>query len=246
LIEKSESQKRREAGRVKSRPRRKPSPVDVTRSSGDTEKVPASRFRRQRRQVEFSLTAAQRKALFAGESPRIAVPRGECPFQAGDVYDIPGTKNLWLGITGVAQGLLEDVLLYTVFDERPRLLRASVHGLDFDSIRRSMDPGGVPTPLQDAAAVANAAEESAYTTSPGAALSGEPEAIHRAAQEEVIRRSRDKRERLIRSPIAEVNALLAGLEDNPVFAKKGSELRFLRGRLARLETELLQEEGLEE
>lgn len=223
--------------------KRRPAPVTVTKADGSIEELPASRFRRKRRYT-FSLSAAQRSTLFAGGTPRITIPSGECPFEPGDIYDIPGTKNLSLGIIGVAEGQGCDVLVYTVFDQRPRLLRASVHGVDFDSIRRSYDSKGVPTPLEDAGAVAQAAEESAYTTSPGAALKGEPEAIHRAAEEDVLRRKRQKRERQIRSPIAAINTSLSNLEDEPQFVTQVSTIQYLRKRLARLEQEALREAGI--
>lgn len=229
---------------TKTKPKRRPAPVTVTRPDGSIETVPASRFRRKRR-YEFSLTAAQRSALFAGQSPRITMPAGECPFEPGDVYDVPGTKNLSLGIIGVAEGEGTDVLIYSVYDSRGRLLRASVHGVDFDSIRRSYDSRGVPSPLEDADAVAKAAEESAYTTSPGAALKGEPEAIHKAAEEDVIRRKREKVERKIRSPIAAINKSLSDLEDDPAFTGQASTIRFLRGRLGKLEQDVLREAGVE-
>lgn len=246
MIEKSESQRRREAAVATLEPRRRraPAKVSVTTSTGDTTVVAASRFRRKKKYV-FSLTAAQRSALFAGGTPRITIPSGECPFEPGDVYDVPGTRNLSLGIIGLAEGDGTDVLIYSVFDQRPRLLRASVHSVDFDSIRRSMDSRGVPTPLEDAAAVADAAEESAYTTSPGASLKGEPEAIGRAEHEELISRGRDKLERKIRSPIAEINQRLAALEDDPIFVGQASTIRYLRGRVAKLEAERLKESGLE-
>ena len=223
--------------------KRKPSPVTVTRPDGAVEIVPASRFRR-KRTYKFSLTQAQRRTLFDGGTPRITMPAGKCPFEPGDIYDVPGTKNFSLGIIGVAEGDGTDVLIYRVIDGRSRLLRASVHGLDFDSIRRSYDHTGVPSPLEDAAAVRQAAEESAYTTSPGASLKGEPEAIHKAAEEDVLARKRQKRERLIRSPIAALNQSLSDLEDHPSFVGQGNTIRYLRKRLAGVEQEALRDGGL--
>lgn len=222
---------------------RRPAPVRITTADGETQTVPASRFRR-KAVYEFSLSSDQRSALFRGESPRITIPAGKCPFEPGDIYDVPGTKNLSLGIVGLAEGEGLDVLIYTVYDQRPRLLRASVHGVDFDSIRRSYDSKGVPSPLEDADAAAKAAEESAYTTSPGAALQGEPEAIHKAAEEEVIRRRREKAERKIRSPLAAVNSQLSDLEEDPAFSGQGGALRYLRKRLGRLEQDVLREQGI--
>jgi hypothetical protein len=242
MLEKSESQRKREVNRAKTSTPRRSRPVTVTRPSGEIEAVPASRFRGKPAYV-FALDRFQRQALFSGETPRITIPAGECPFAPGDVYDVPGTKNLSIGIVGLAEGQGADVLIYTVFDQRPRLLRASVHSVDFDSIRRSYDSKGVPKPMEDAAAVAQAAEESGYTTSPGAALRGEPEAISKSEQEDQNQLRRDKRERQIRSPIAEINGRLADLEDNDLFSSHGSTIRFLRNRLAKLEQERLEEEG---
>ena len=242
MIQKSESQVKREVSRAKKKVSRKATRVTITRPNGEVETAPASRFRRKPTYV-FRLDRRQRQALFSGETPRITVPAGECPFEPGDVYDVPGTRNLSIGIVGVAEGQGQDVLVYTVFDQRPRLLRANVHSVDFDSIRRSYDSKGVPKPMEDAAAVAQAAEESAYTTSPGASLRGEPEAIGKGQQEEQNQLRRDKRERKIRSPIADINGRLADLEDNPLFSSHGSTIRFLRNRLTKLEQERLEEEG---
>jgi hypothetical protein len=242
MLEKSDSQRKREVNRAKKAAARKAPPVTVTRPGGEIESVPASRFRRKSTYV-FRLDRRQRQALFVGEMPRITIPSGECPFEPGDVYDVPGTKNLSIGIVGLAEGHGQDVLVYTVFDQRPRLLRANVHSVDFDSIRRSYDSKGVPKPMEDAAAVAQAAEESGYTTSPGAALRSEPEAISRDELDQQNQLRRDKRERQIRSPIAEINGRLADLEDNDLFSSHGSTIRFLRNRLAKLEQERLEEEG---
>lgn len=228
------------------KPKRRPAPVTVKQQDGSTETVPASRFTRRRaRRYVFSLTASQRSALFAGEQPRITVPSGDCPFEPGDVYEIPGTKNMALEIVGIAEGGNgRDVLVYKVADRRPRLLRASVHGVDFESIRRSFDDRGVPAPLNDAAAVADAAEQSGYTSSPGASLKGEPEAISRADQEDQAQRAREKTERKIRSPIASIEERMLDLEDDPLFAQHRSTLRFLRNRMAKLCDDRLREEGI--
>lgn len=223
--------------------KRRAAPVTVTGPDGAVQTVPASRFRR-KRAYEFSLTQEQRSAIFAGGSPRITMPAGEFPFEPGEVYDIPGTLNISLGIIGIAEGEGQDVLIYRVIDTRSRLLRASPHGVDFDSIRRSYDSTGVPSPLEDAAAVSQAAEESAYTSSPGAAVKGEPEAIHRAAYEDVVARKRQKRERLIRSPIAAINKSLSDLEEDSRFERQGNTIRYLRKRLAGLEQDALREAGV--
>ena len=67
--------------------------------------------------------------------------------------------------------------------DKPRLLRASPHGADYGAIRRSFDDEGVPRDLHKPTAIANAAEESGYTSSQGQALSGEAEAVSREEQE---------------------------------------------------------------
>ena len=98
--------------------------------------------------------------------------------------------------------------------------------------------------MTDSAAVADAAEESAYTSSPGAALRNEPEAISRADQEDQAQRAREKIERQIRSPIAAIEERLLDLEDDPLFAQHSSTLRFLRNRMAKLCDDRLREEGI--
>lgn len=113
--------------------------------------------------------------------------------------------------------------------DKPRLLRQSVHSVDYESIRRSYDNTGVPKPMEDAAAVAQAAEESAYTSSPGQALAHEPEAVSLAEQERQTRLAREKRERIVVSPLIAIDKQLEKLEAAGHY--KNHDLRFVRKKL---------------
>jgi hypothetical protein len=116
--------------------------------------------------------------------------------------------------------------------DKPRLLRASPHSADYDAIRRSYDDEGVPRDLHDAGADARAAEESAYTSSPAAALAGEPEAISLEEQERQSRQAREKRERVVMSPLYAVDKELAKLEESGHY--KPGKVRFIRKLLNQL------------
>lgn len=115
-------------------------------------------------------------------------------------------------------------------DDPPRLLRASPHSADYDAIRRSFDDEGVPRNLHDAGA--DAAEESGYTSSPSSALSGEPEAVSREEQERQTRASREKRERVVMSPLYEIDQRLERLESTGNY--KNGKIRFIRKLLNQL------------
>ena len=117
-------------------------------------------------------------------------------------------------------------------DDPPRLLRASPHSADFESIRRSMDDEGVPADLRDPAAIADAGEESGYTSSRGQALAGEPEAVSREAQEEISRRAREKKERVVMSPLYAIDKELEKLEEAGHY--KPGKVRFIRKLLNQL------------
>lgn len=172
MIEKSESQRKREADREKKKGARKPAPLTVTESNGEVlvfGSAPPLRFRRRR----------QGRAIDA-----------------------------------------------------PRLLRASPHGADYESIRRSYDDEGVPRDLHDAGADAVAAEESAYTSSPSSALSSEPEAVSRDEQERQSWASRQKRERVVMSPLYAIDKELEKLESAGHY--KPGKVRFIRKLLNQL------------
>jgi hypothetical protein len=116
--------------------------------------------------------------------------------------------------------------------DSPRLLRASPHGADYESIRRSYDDEGVPRDLHDAGADAVAAEESGYTTSPSSALSSEPEAVSRDEQDRQSREVRAKRERVVMSPLYAIDHELEKLEVTGNY--KNGKIRFIRKLLNQL------------
>lgn len=113
-----------------------------------------------------------------------------------------------------------------------RLLRQNPHSTDYDEIRRSFDAEGVPKDVTDPAAIAEAGEESAYTDRQGQAVPGEPEAISKEAQDEITRRAREKKERVVMSPLYDIDKKLEKLEDaghyNP------GKIRFIRRLLNQL------------
>lgn len=116
--------------------------------------------------------------------------------------------------------------------DRPRLLRASPHSADYRAIRRSFDDEGVPRDLHEPKGVANAAEESAYTPLQAQALSGEPEAVSREEQERQTRVSREKRERVVMSPLYEIDQRLEKLAATGYYASR--KIEFIRRKLNQL------------
>lgn len=114
----------------------------------------------------------------------------------------------------------------------PRLLRASPHGTDYEAIRNSFDDEGVPHDVGDPAAIAEAGEESGYTSSQSSALFGEPEAIPKEAQEEITRRAREKKERVVMSPLYAIDKELEKLEAAGHY--KPGKIRFIRKLLNQL------------
>lgn len=116
--------------------------------------------------------------------------------------------------------------------DAPRLLRASPHGADYESIRSSYDDEGVPRDLHDAGADAVAAEESGYTSSQSSALSMEPEAVAQEEQERQSRAVRAKRERVVMSPLYAIDKELGKLEATNLY--KNGKIRFIRKLLNQL------------
>jgi hypothetical protein len=213
-----------------------------TERVGHTEEVTSGTIRNRARRrrgpkFTFKLTKAQRRELFAGHSPRLAVPKGKSPFAPGDVYAVPGSTRLWLGITGIEEGKEEDTILYTLYDDHPRLLRASVHGVDFDAIRRSLDSKGRAKPMRDPAAIADAAEDSAYTSSPGASLRLEKEAVSRDVQDQLTRESAEDRRLRRQQAIARFKGELARIEDDPDFSGQTADTKYFRRKVERWEEE---------
>lgn len=114
----------------------------------------------------------------------------------------------------------------------PRLLRTSPHSTDYKKIRDSYDEEGVPQDLRDPGAIADAGEESGYTSSQGQALPNEPEAVSREEQERQTRASREKRERVVMSPLYAIDAELEKLEATGHY--KNGKVRFIRKLLNQL------------
>lgn len=123
----------------------------------------------------------------------------------------------------------------------PRLLRASPHSADYASIRRSFDDEGVPRDLHDAGADADAAEESGYTCSQSSALSREPEAVSREEQDRQTRATREKRERVVMSPLYEIDQKLEKLEAAGHY--KPGKVRFIRKLLNQLGEDAMRSAG---
>lgn len=110
--------------------------------------------------------------------------------------------------------------------DEPRLLRASPHGTDYEAMRRSFDEEGVPRDEISPAAIAAAGEESGYTPSQSSALAGEGEAVSREGQEAITRAAREKKERVVMSPLYDIDQKLAKLEDAGHY--KPGKVRFIR------------------
>lgn len=120
----------------------------------------------------------------------------------------------------------------TPSDDSARLLKATPHGTDYPAIRKSFDEEGVPREQLDAGTVAEAAEESGYTSSPSSALPGEPEAVPKEAQDEITRRAREKKERVVMSPLYAIDKDLEKLEATGRY--KQGKVRFIRKLLNQL------------
>ncbi|HXR30601.1 MAG TPA: hypothetical protein VN752_05630 [Solirubrobacterales bacterium] len=116
--------------------------------------------------------------------------------------------------------------------EPARLLRQNPHSTDYREIRASFDDEGVPKNVTDPAAIAEAGEESAYTDRQGQAVPGEPEAVSREAQEEITRQAREKKERVVMSPLYEIDQRLEKLEATGNYAP--GKIRFIRKLLNQL------------
>jgi hypothetical protein len=180
--------------------------------------------------LTLSLTRQQRKALFAGEHPRITVLK--------DWYEPVGTffkLSTKLGITlvGVDETDPEErVLLYVPKDDRPRLLRARTRSAGYEEGLRDDLVG---------AELVKASEASGYTHSPGAALRGSGEEVSRADQERFKKQSSDPALQLLRSHRADVKATLDRIRDNPLLHGRGtfgSELRFAERKIEKVLSKL--------
>lgn len=182
----------------------------------------------------MKLTRQQRVDLFAGKHPRIAFPGDRpCPVSPGDSHPLSAKVSLIvLGVRRSKQG--EHVLQYAVRDDRPRLLRSSMHDMDFDAIRNSYDEYGMPGD-PDAPAIERARVEGAYTSSPMAALSNEPEAVDDDTLRQETKRARERDEMRKRAAFAELRRRQAEL---PPEARLAELRRFARERGVDIRSEL--------
>jgi hypothetical protein len=135
-------------------------------------------------------------------------------------------------IPGTGKPFLRKKKRRVSIEDQPRLLRASPHSADYDAIRRTFDDEGVPRDLHDVGVIADAAEESGYTTSQSSALASEPEAVSREEQDRQSRAAREKRERVVMSPLYAIDQQLEKLESAGYY--KPGKIRFIRKLLNQL------------
>lgn len=171
--------------------------------------------------MKLSLTRQQRKALFAGEHPRITVP--ETWDWVGGEYKL--STKVSLQMVGVQKDGKERVLLYVVADHRPRLLRARTRSAGYEEGLRDDLTG---------AELVKASEASGYTHSPGAALRGSGEEVSRADQERYAKESHAPALQQLREDRFALRAALDRIRDNKFLyghGTLGSELRFAQKKL---------------
>lgn len=180
--------------------------------------------------MTLSLTRQQRKALFAGEHPRITVPL------SGVVPPVTHVQVLSTKVSFEVVGAekVDDVwnLHYVVKDDRPRLLRARTRSAGYEEGLRDDLVG---------AELVKASEASGYTHSPGAALRGSGEEVSRADQERFKKQSSDPALQLLRSHRAEVKGALDRIRDNPLLHGRGTfglELRFAERKIEKVLSKL--------
>jgi hypothetical protein len=172
--------------------------------------------------LKLSLTRQQRKALFAGEHPRITVP--ESWEWIGSLEHKLSTK-VSISIVGVETQDDARVLHYVVQDFRPRLLRARTRSAGYEEGLRDDLTG---------AELVKASEASAYTHSPGAALRGSGEEVSRADQERYAKESHAPALQQLREDRFALRAALDRIRDNKFLyghGTLGSELRFAQKKL---------------
>lgn len=179
--------------------------------------------------MTLSLTRQQRKALFAGEHPRITVPLTTLvPREAR----IKLSTKVEIVVVGLEDPEGDRVLLYTLADHRPRLLRARTRSAGYEEGLRDDLVG---------AELVKASEASGYTHSPGAALRGSGEEVSRADQKRFKKQSSDPALQLLRSHRAEVKGALDRIRDNPLLHGRGtfgSELRFAERKIEKVLSKL--------
>lgn len=175
--------------------------------------------------MKLSLSRQQRKALFAGEHPRITIVPTVEP---APEERIPLSTKVELVVVGLEDPEGERVLLYVVADHRPRLLRAKAKNADWDYFKEH------PEQYRGAVSegeIARWAEASNYTASPGAALRGSGEEVSRADQERFKKESAAPAMQMLRQDRAELRAFVDRVRDNPLYqhgtGSIASELRFM-------------------
>lgn len=178
----------------------------------------------------LKLTRTQRKALFAGEHPRITWPRS-----LDHSWPLEHRLSSKVSIEFVGCEKQDESnynLLYVVKDDRPRLLRARTRSAGYEEGLRD-DLVGVE--------LLKASEASGYTHSPGAALRGSGEEVSRADQERFKKESSDPAFQLLRSHRAEVKGALDRIRDNPLLHGRGtfaSELQFAERKIEKVLSKL--------
>lgn len=178
--------------------------------------------------LTLRLTRAQRKALFAGEHPRITVTENwaEEWRERIEPCAIKLSSKVSLKVSGIHEG--DDgqlVALYLVRDDRPRLLRARTRSAGYEEGLREDLTG---------AELVKASEASAYTHSPGAALRGSGEEVSRADQERYAKESNAPALQKLREDRFALRAALDRIRDNKFLyghGSLGSELRFAQKKL---------------
>lgn len=181
--------------------------------------------------MTLRLTRAQRKALFAGEHPRITIPQGQ--LEVWSIGEFKLSSKVSFRVVGAED--CEDNRLnlhYVVKDDRPRLLRARTRSAGYEEGLREDLTGSE---------LVKASEASAYTHSPGAALRGSGEEVSRADQERFKKESSDPALQLLRSHRAEVKGALDRIRDNPLLHGRGtfgSELQFAERKIEKVLSKL--------
>lgn len=168
--------------------------------------------------MKLPLTRAQRKALFAGEHPRITIPES---IEVAPETRIALSTKVELVVVGLEDPDGERVLLYVVADHRPRLLRARTRSAGYEE--------GLRDDLTPSEAL-KASEASAYTHSPGAALRGSGEEVSRTDQERYAKEGNAPALAKLREDYSALRAAVARIQDNKFLyghGSLGSELRFI-------------------
>jgi len=207
--------------------KRKPSPVTVYLPNGEIQIRSARSFRKPQLTKRVRLSQETRKKIGRGEHPHLTFPvDAPCPLEPGDVIQI--TPLLWIGITTISRALDHWAVDYVEHNERPRLLRERTHAADFDAMKERTEG------KTDAEKDAMAAEESAYTTSTGSAMRGEPEAVPRDYTELLAAEASREELRPWETVMTEIERQIERAEEIPVSSKRRSELKFMRTQLQRM------------